>query len=224
MIGFSPSVGRGNGRYHSLNIGMRLRPASNISLNLSPRYSREVDDRGFVSSFDDPAAADFYGRRVVFAAITQKAISMETRLAVTFSPTLTLEFYAQPLVSSGRYTRFKEFSGTRTAATRLFDQSQLRAVMGDGGGIATYDLDADRDPVTPAFSFANPDFNLRSLRGSAVIRWEYRPGSTLYFVWQQSRAGTESRGDIDFTKDVPGILDGKANNVFLIKGNYWIGR
>lgn len=73
------------------------------------------------------------------------------------------------------------------------DQIRLVAV---GEGTTSYLLDPDRDPSTPGFTFRNPDFNVRSLRGNAVIRWD-TPGSTLFLVWQQSRGGTESFEDLD---------------------------
>jgi hypothetical protein len=72
-------------------------------------------------------------------------------------------------------------------------------------------------------ALGDPDFNVRSLRGNAVLRWEYRPGSTLFFVWQQERSGFEPVGDFEFGRDTRAIFDGPAHNVFLIKVSYWIG-
>ena len=39
-----------------------------------------------------------------------------------------------------------------------------------------------------AFTLPNRDFDVRSFRSNAVLRWEWRPGSTLFVVWQQNRA------------------------------------
>jgi hypothetical protein len=68
------------------------------------------------------------------------------------------------------------------------------------------------------------DFTFRSLRGNAVLRWEYRPGSTLFFVWQQLRSAEYVLGDLDFGRDLPGAFGEPARNVFLIKATYWVGR
>ncbi len=69
----------------------------------------------------------------------------------------------------------------------------------------------------------DPDFNMRSLRGNAVLRWEYRPGSALFFVWQQERSGFEALGGFDAGRDVGRLFREPARNVFLIKATWWIG-
>ena len=70
----------------------------------------------------------------------------------------------------------------------------------------------------------NPDFNVRSLRGTAVMRWEYRPGSTLFFVWTQQREGFDQFGDFDFNRDRSALFRDRATNVFQVKATYWLGR
>jgi hypothetical protein len=56
-----------------------------------------------------------------------------------------------------------------------------------------------------------------------VFRWEYRPGSTLFLVWQQSRAGVEGIGDFSFRRDFDAIFSNPAVNVFAVKMTYWLG-
>jgi len=73
------------------------------------------------------------------------------------------------------------------------------------------------------FAFGDPNFNFRSLLGNAVARWEYRPGSTLYFVWQQTRTDVEPFGDFQFSRDYSGLIHHAPENVFAIKATYWIG-
>ena len=74
-----------------------------------------------------------------------------------------------------------------------------------------------------AFTFDDPDFNFRSLRGSAVVRWEYRPGSALFFVWQQQRDGFEDFGDFRFGRDFGAIFREDVQNIFVVKATYWLG-
>ena len=38
---------------------------------------------------------------------------------------------------------------------------------------------------------ASGDFNVRSFRSNLVLRWEWRPGSIFYMVWQQDREADE---------------------------------
>lgn len=215
----SPEVG-GNaegGRRYAVSTTIRAKPASNIVLTLQPSYSYRKSTAQFVKSFTDTTANDFYDRRVVFSDIVQRELELGTRLNVTFTPTLTLELFAQPLISSGDYENFKEFVAPRTVDKRSFDATQL-SVTG-----SEYSLDADRNPLTPALTFSNPDFNFRSLRGNAVVRWEYRPGSTVFLVWTQNRSSQDPVGDFQFRRDRSALFDARPDNVLLVKVNYWIG-
>jgi hypothetical protein len=66
------------------------------------------------------------------------------------------------------------------------------------------------------------DFNYRSLRGTAVLRWEWRPGSTLYLAWQQARSDyAQGVGGFDFSRDTGAVFDTRPDNVFVLKMNYW---
>ena len=91
------------------------------------------------------------------------------------------------------------------------------------GSIISYHVDPDGTGPAAAFDVANPDFNFSSLRGTAVLRWEYRPGSTVFFVWTQQRSGSEAFGDFDFNRDKSALLSDRPVNVFQIKASYWLG-
>jgi hypothetical protein len=223
-LGPSVSGNAEGGRGYSVFSEIRVKPASNISVELEPYYSYSKAKSQFVRSFTDGTATDFYSRRVVFSDLVQHTLELGTRLNVTFTPTLTLELFAQPLIASGEYEGFKEFVAPRTVEKRTFDATQLTAERDTTTGrIARYHLDADRNPATAPLTFSNPDFNFRSLRGNAVARWEYRPGSTLFLVWTQSRSSSDPVGDFQFSRDRSALFDAKPDNVFLVKVNYWIG-
>ncbi len=205
------------GRAYALYTTIRAKPASNIVLSLEPSYSYYKTRSQFVTSFADTTANHFYDRRVVFSDLVQRQLEIGTRLNVTFTPTLTLELFAQPLISSGDYESFKEFVAPRTVEKRVFDATQI--TLTDSG----YVLDPDRNALTPAMTFSNPDFNFRSLRGNAVLRWEYRPGSTVFLVWTQNRSSQDPVGDFQFRRDRSALFDARPDNVLLVKVNYWIG-
>ncbi|MGQ0715509.1 MAG: DUF5916 domain-containing protein [Gemmatimonadaceae bacterium] len=214
--------GSGNaegGTGYSLSTTIRAKPASNIVLSLEPYYSYSDGKAQFVpgGSFTDTTANHFYDRRIVFADLVQHLVELGTRLNVTFTPTLSLELFAQPLISSGDYENFKEFVAPRTVEKRIFDATQISRVGND------YVLDPDRNPATASLTFSNPDFNFRSLRGNAVVRWEYRPGSTVFLVWTQSRSSEETVGNFRFRRDRSALFGARPDNVFLVKVNYWIG-
>jgi hypothetical protein len=207
----------------SADLGVRVKPASNVQVSAGPAYNLSRTRHQYVTRFDDPSATHFYGERVVFSDLEQHTVSMDTRLNWTFSPTLTLELFAQPFVSTGRFDNFKEFVRPRSIQKQVYDGQQLTQTTANGR-VVSYTVDPDRNAATENATFDNPDFNFRSLRGNAVLRWEYRPGSTLFLVWTQQRSGVEPFGSFDFSRDAPGVFDPHPDNVFVVKVSYWFGR
>ncbi len=216
-----PSLGwtADGARSFSADAEIAFRPASNINISLSPGFDHSESMAQYVATSDDPHASEFVGRRYVFANITRKTVSMNTRLNVTFTPTLTLEVFAQPFISSGSYSEFKEFSAPRSLDKLVYGRDVGTISLDDN----EYWIDPDGDGPGESFGFSNPDFNFRSLRGNAVLRWEFRPGSTLYLVWTQSRSAIEQIGNLDVGRDLSALFRAPADNVFLLKVNYWWG-
>ncbi|HEX8318189.1 DUF5916 domain-containing protein [Longimicrobium sp.] len=228
VLSMNPGFGGSadGGSFVEANASLRFKPSTNVQLTLSPAYNYSDSRAAYVRQFTDPTATAMFGRRAVFADLEQHTVSMSTRLNWTFSPTLSLELYAQPFVAAGDYRNFKEFERPRSLDRRTFTDTELSVAATRADGTpGTYRLDTDGDPAADQdFRFDNPDFNVRSLRGNAVLRWEYRPGSTLFLVWQQQRSDGQAYGDFEFGRDANGIFDSKPDNVLVIKATYWIGR
>ncbi len=205
------------------NVYVTVKPLSNVQLSVGPSYSSELWPYQWVTSEDDATAAAFFGTRYVFADIDQKTVSMDTRVNVIFSPTMSLELFAQPLISAARYSRFKEFAAPRSLATRVYgvDAGDIR--LEDTADGRVYTVDPDGAGPAASFEFDDPDFNFRSLRGNAVFRWEYLPGSTLYVVWTQSRSGSASYGDFSLGRDQRALFSSRPDNILLVKLSYWLG-
>ncbi|HEX8393097.1 MAG TPA: DUF5916 domain-containing protein [Longimicrobium sp.] len=213
------------GVHTELNGSVRVKPATNVQISFGPSYTHDRNPTQFVNRFADPHATNFMGQRAVFAELNQHVVSMNTRVNWTFSPTLTLELFAQPFIATGQYSDYKEFVRPRTVQTRDFTPQELTVAQTDANGRpSSYRLDTDGNPATDeGFRFAENSFNVRSLRGNAVLRWEYRPGSTLFFVWQQQRSGESPYGEFNFGRDASAVFRSHADNVFVIKATYWIG-
>lgn len=208
----------------SFNVGTTVtyKPTSNVQLSAGPSFNWSNGLAQFVTSGADSTATNFFGRRYIFAQILQKQLSMTTRANIVFTPTLTLEAFAQPLIASGNYMKFREYSNPREATFRDFRPGiELTSSTSSGRRIYTVDADGAGTRAQP-ISFGDPNFNFRSLRGSAVMRWEYRPGSTLFFVWQQNRADQDPIGDFSFGRDRSALFDAHPDNIFLVKATYWI--
>ena len=205
----------------NLNANATWKPTSSVQLSAGPSYNRSGSVAQFITSFPDPTATDFYGKRYIFAGFNQKQLAMSTRANVTFSPTLTFELFAQPLIFSGDYVSFNEFVTPRKRTQHTFKGDEISSSIVDGQKLYTIDPDGPGGPAS-AFTIGDPNFNFRSLRGNAVVRWEYRPGSTLFFVWQQNRSDTDPLGNFNFGRDRDALFDAHPDNIFLVKATYWI--
>jgi len=223
----SPSWGIGDStRAISIAPGVALKPASNVFVSLTPTFSWDENSAQYVTPHTDPTATAFYGTRYVFGFLKSRTWSLDTRVNWTFTPNLTLQLYAQPYFSTGDYSSFREFARPRTLDKLVYgkDVGSISYTPGVKGAPGTYLVDPDNaGPATP-FTFDDPDFAYRSLIGNAVLRWEYRPGSTVYFVWTQNRSGADAVGSFDFARDRTALFRDRPTNIFQVKANFWIGR
>ena len=134
--------------------------------------------------------------RYVFARLDQKTSSMTARVNYTVTPNLSVQVYAQPFVSSGSYANFKE----------LINGRALR-----------YD-----DRYAPYVYNTSPDFKVLSFRTTNVMRWEYKPGSTLFVVWQQGREGLGTPNGFHYGQDFGDAFTTPSSNALLVKLAYWL--
>jgi hypothetical protein len=169
------------------------KPAPKISLSVSPDYQRQENGAQFVANINDAAATATFGRRHVFARLKQETFSAGIRLNWTFTPALSLQTYIQPLISSGEYTEFGDLARPRSYEFVRYAAGALPQGVSD------------------------PDFTFKSIRGNAVLRWEFRPGSAAYFVWTQSRDDSDPSGEFRLGRSFSTLLDAKADNIFLVK-------
>lgn len=190
------------------------KPSSNLTLRFIPNYSSDRVNAQWIGAFEDQYAAATYNKRYVFAELKQNTISAGIRVNWTFTPELSFQLYAQPLISSGSYHNFKELARPKSYDYTIYDDNLTRTSDG-------IEVDPDRSGPAPGFSFDNPDFTVVSLRGNAVLRWEYLPGSTLYIVWTQSRADFTDDGTFAFRRSFNKMLNTRSDNIFMVKFTYW---
>ena len=157
--------------------------------------------------------AETYGTRYVFGNLVQKTLLCSLRLDWLFTPKLSLQAYIQPFISVGAYSGFKELARPKSFDFNNFGAGNSAIFYNQG----LYTVDPDGHGPAGSFSFYNPDFNYKSLRGTVVLRWEYRPGSTFYFVWTQNRADFSNPGNFRFGRDLKDLLSAPGDNIFMIK-------
>ena len=165
-----------------------------VLFSVGTRINHTVADAQWVKNLTEPDP------HYVFAHLDQTTVSLTGRLNYTVSPTLSLQLYAEPFVSGGAYRAFRELVDGRNPdyASRY---SPIDYSYADNG---------------------NPDFNAKSFRTTNVLRWEYRPGSTLFVVWQQARENSIGAGGFRIGRDARAIFGVPPHNVFLIKLAYWL--
>ena len=193
------------------------KPRTNISLSVSPSYTWRYTQGEWVTKVKDDLMTATYGTRYILADIIQKTLPIEIRVNWTFTPTLSLQAYLQPYIATGDYREFKELRAARTFEFNFFGKMNDSTI---DYADAVYTVDPDGPGPAAPFSFRNPDFNLKSMRGTLVLRWEFRPGSTLYFVWTERRADYSHPGDLEFWRDIEDLFQAPGDNIFLLKFSY----
>ncbi len=227
---YDGSSGAAGSWRHNGSIDFTYKSGENLELRLGPSLTRSYTRAQYVAFRNDPLATNTFGGRYIFAPIDQTTFSLETRLYVTFSPTLSLQVFAQPLVSSGHYGDLAEFRAPRTYSFATYGEDIGTSVRQDDG---TYLIDPDGPGPASEFTVSDRSFNFRSLLGNAVLRWEWSPGSTLFLVWQQSRAdrvlasdfnetGALDVGNFDLGYDTRELFGLRTDNILLVKVNYWL--
>ncbi|MGQ0538231.1 MAG: DUF5916 domain-containing protein [Gemmatimonadaceae bacterium] len=214
-INVSHGQGDDGGRSISANTALSLRPAPQWELTLQPAYNGGTSARQYVTSLANGGAATF-GRRYVFAYVDRDQYSMRMRLNYALTPNLTLETYAEPFAASGRFRDYGELPAPR--------ERDLRAYGTDGTTISQPDSLGRRRVTdgTVSFTLPNGDFNVRSFRSNAVLRWEWRPGSTLFLVWQQDRFISKPNGAAVNPSGLWDALSADGTQFLALKVSYWL--
>ena len=170
-----------------------------VNVRLASRVQAEVGLH-LSAGIDDAQwygnVTDGTGTHYTFAHLDQRTSAITTRLDFTMTPTLSFQLYAQPFITAGDYSNHRELADPR--ASRNADRFQPYS----GAPLA--------------------DFNFKQFRSNSVVRWEYRPGSVLFFVWQQGRGqGDLNPGSFNLGRDYGDLFKSRSDNTFLVKGSYW---
>lgn len=198
------------------NLSVRWKPRSNFSLSAGPSYMVRKTEYQWITRVDDSLMVETYGTRYVFGRLFQQVISTEIRVNWTFTPRLSLQAYLQPFLAVGVYDRFKELARPKTRDYNIYGENGSTIDYSNNVNI----VDPDGSGPASPFAFSNPDFNFKSMRGTIVLRWEYQPGSLLYFVWTQNRQDFAHPGDLNLRRDLGDLFTAPGDNIFLLKISY----
>ena len=180
-----------------VSLRLNIRPASNVELSIGPMYRYRIYDAQWVELVEENINGHTKNH-YVYGELTSQTLDFTTRANISFTPTLSLQFYVQPFITIGDYTNFKALVEPKSYRFKPYPLKR------------------------------NPDFHRRSLRGNTVLRWEFRPGSTLFLVWSQSREiklEDIRESDLEFrpVHRLRSSFTDPGKNIFLIKCRYWFG-
>jgi len=172
----------------------QFRVSSQFSGSVGLNYNHSRNDKQWRANFG-VAGADT--THYTFARLDQKTLGLSARINYTASPTLSLQFYAEPYTSTGDYSNWRELADPR--ARNYADRFKPFTSRGDPGG-----------------------FTFRQFTSNSVLRWEYMPGSTLFLVWSQGRQmDTDRANEFSFRRNLSDVFGERPDNTFLAKVSYW---
>jgi hypothetical protein len=191
-------------RTDDVSLTVNWNQSSSLNHSVALSFHDRQDDTQYLETVDlatRPGGIGIGGRSYVFGKIHQQTADLTLRSNILFSRTQSLELYAQPFVTVGDYAEAREL--------RRAD---------------SYDLVHYAEPGYDSHKW---DFRYAAFNWNAVYRWEYRPGSTLFLVWSQSRQGFSERSDAaapgSFRNpiSISAPFSSEAENRFLAKITYW---
>ena len=184
----------GRSWYRGGDLGADLRVASRFSTSVGVSYDEVINDQQWIGNY---GAVRSDTTRFTFARLHQHIFAVTTRANWTATPTLSLQVYLQPFVTTGDYSRWRTLSNPRAE-----------------------DYDAR---FTTYRNVAPPGFNVKQFNSNAVLRWEYRPASTLFLVWQQGRSQSQLNPGVFVPgRDVHDLFSARPLNTLLLKFSYWL--
>jgi uncharacterized protein DUF5916 len=201
-------------RLRNVHGGISFTPGPRWQFSVTPTSIHEINSQQYVASLSG-GPAQTYGQRYIFSFVDRSTWSSQFRMGYTLRPDLNVDVYAEPFAASGHYYDFGELTAPRTSLLRVYGTNGTSvALQPDGTRVVT--------DGTANFTLKNSDFNIRSFRSNVVLRWEWRPGSILYLVWQQNRRSSEPFGDRVGLTDMFSSLTAPGSNFFAVKMSFWL--
>jgi len=185
------TLGDAGERSRTLSTSLTLRPTSWMDFSPSVTYQRETNAVSWL--YPDGNAIVPYSS--IFGTRNLEYLDISMRGIVTFTRTLSVQFFLQSLVYRGRYRDF-----------------------------SVLQPDGTLDPFSESrygVSIASHDFNSIVLNANLLLRWEYLPGSTLYLVWTQGRYGDTGNYYTTLGKRLEDTFTLPRTDTFVLKASYW---
>ena len=203
----------------TVSAGLTYKPLNYMTMSFSPEYTYQpYNEMQYVTR------KEYNGNnRYIFATIRQHTFDASFRLNLNITPDLSLQYWGQPFIATGKYSDYKYIlnptANRYEDRFKLYSEEQIKLIDNK------YNIDENLDGITD-YTFNNSDFKVKEFLSNLVIRWEYNPGSTVYFAWSQSRNNSDTPGNMSLFNDLRNLFSSegdKPHNVFLVKFSYRFG-
>jgi hypothetical protein len=204
----------GISRLYSVQPALNFRVGNHLYIITDFKYTNNIDNFLYVNQKMAGSELTY-----IMGRIKQQTYAWTFRFNYNITPDMSIQYYGSPFISSGKYTDFKRAADTHaddinaryhsyTDEEISYDESQNSYAVNEGNA---------------AYSFGNPDFSFRQYRSNLVARWEYRPGSTIYLVWENNRNSRESAYNSSLNYNMSELFGVQPTNVFMVKVSFWMG-
>jgi hypothetical protein len=204
-----------NSNMSLVQYSLTYKPVNSVSVSLSPEFYTAQDNLQYITTIEGDEPDNY-----IMGQLNSKQFSLQARINVGITPDMSIQYYGQPFYFSGKYTHIKTI--TDPDANDYYDRFHEYTpdeISYDSESDA-YSVDMDENGTD--FSFDNPDFHFLQYRSNLVFRWEYKPGSTFFFVWSQGRTTDGPEGEFMFDKYTEELSNTHPQNDFLVKISYAI--
>ena len=203
-------------KYQGFYATLSYKPTNSLTIRLSPNYSESRNDLQYVTNVEDNNGNVI---RYMRGTINQQTLSLSLRLEYSINPNLSVQYYGRPFFASGKYHDFKYIiePDANNYSNRFYQL--LPSQINYDANNETYLVDENTDGTTD-YSFDNRNFNFMDFQSNLIVRWEYRPGSTVFFVWTMSKQTSESVYSTSLNNDMDNLYDTHPHNIFLVKFSY----
>ncbi|MEP7001605.1 MAG: DUF5916 domain-containing protein [bacterium] len=216
-VGASFAALAGGGSDLTLWPSVTVRPSPSLQLSFSATVDNLHDEAQYIRTV---------GHDYVFATLREKTLAMSGRIDWTLSTALSVQMFVQPFVATANLSSYKALRAAGTFAFDVYggDRGSVRALADGSVEIDPDGVGGPRSPFTLASADHDASFLSRALRLNGLIRWEYRSGSVLYLVWQQTRDGQAVLDDSSLRSGFDGVARVPAKDVVILKATYQLGR
>lgn len=215
FAGFHNSIaGNNSGNSYGIYGRISYQPINVLSLSISPRYNFNNTQLQYVET------AEYQNEeRYLFAEMNQKTVALTLRINYNITPDFTIQYYGAPFISAAIYSDFKKITNADAKhypdRFELFSENNINYFADD----EMYGID-ESGGDNYDYYIGLPDFNYQQFRSNLVLRWEYKPGSLLYFVWSQDKTDAVSDGTFNLGQNLRDMFKISSRDVFLVKFSY----